>query len=88
MATQYDIDRVNSKLERQLGKLCAQMRKSQSDYYWLSDGNTIMMKNQSRLNGTDLTQYDLVGIYNSDIEPSDLRDDLLWYIDNKMEAQA
>lgn len=44
-------------------------------------GDRLVLRNLQKIEGT------LVGVYDRDGDPDDMRDDLYWYITNHMEAQ-
>ena len=79
--------KVAKYLTQKLGIMAAQMRRAKSNFWWFCDGSKIFMVNEMKGVTINADKHDLIGVYNNETDTNDLRDDLLWYIENILEAK-
>ena len=75
-------------IQMPIGVLAGKMRRRiNADFHWFSDGRSIFMVHEMYVKKVDKRKHVLIGVYNAQVSTSDLRDDLLWYIDNYLEGK-
>lgn len=70
-----------------VSKMRDRMRQSKRNYYVIENGTEIVAVPERNFETMDKGSHELLGAYNYDITCEELRGDIIWYIENVMEAR-
>jgi len=88
MPSKQESARVNQYCHQPIGSMRAKIKQSKRNFYLFEDGKEIYAVSERDLSRINRTRYALVGVYNKNVELKELREDILWYIKNIMEART